>query len=322
MTAIAPVAWGSNYVVAREVLPPGRPLLNAAARALPAGLLLLAVHREVPHGRWWWRAAVLGTLNVGVFFVLVYVAATRLASGTASTIMALAPAVMIALAWPLLHERPRVGAVLGAVVGVAGVALLVSASRGTVDPVGVLASLAAMLTSSVGFVIGKRWNPPVSMTTFTAWQLTAGGLVLLPVALVVDGVPPTVSAGQGWAYLYTCLISTALAYVVWLRGLQRLPAGTVALVGLLNPLTGTALGSVLGGEAFGVTQVVGTVVVLVGVCLGQPDLLMRFRAASTRRDVGAVMTKSACRARGPCSVSMACSSARIRRSWRVARSSR
>ncbi len=268
-TAIAPVAWGSNYFFARHVLPTGEPILNAAIRALPAGLLLLAVRRELPHGTWWWRASLLGTVNIGLFFVLVYVAGTHLASGVASTIMALAPAVMMALAWPLLGERPRQAAVLGALVGMAGVALLVSSSAGSVDLVGVFAAVAAMFTSSVGFVIGKRWDPPVSALTFTSWQLTAGGLLLLPVGLLVDGPPVSVDAGQAFGYLYTCLLTTALAYVVWLRGLQLLPAGAVALVGLLNPVTGTALGAALGGERFGWPQLLGTAVVGAGVLLGR-----------------------------------------------------
>ena len=56
-TAVAPVAWGTTYLVATELLPDGRPLLAATARALPAGLLLVAAFRRLPIGGWWWRAA-------------------------------------------------------------------------------------------------------------------------------------------------------------------------------------------------------------------------------------------------------------------------
>jgi len=80
VTAVAPIAWGANYVVTRQLLPVDAPLWGSAFRALPAGLLLLAVARSLPRGVWWWRSAVLGTLNVGAFFLLVYVAAQLLPS--------------------------------------------------------------------------------------------------------------------------------------------------------------------------------------------------------------------------------------------------
>ena len=66
-TALAPAIWGTTYVVSTELLPPGRPLLGAAVRCLPAGLLLIALTRALPRGRWWGRAALLGLLNMGAF---------------------------------------------------------------------------------------------------------------------------------------------------------------------------------------------------------------------------------------------------------------
>ncbi|WP_249044498.1 hypothetical protein [Crossiella equi] len=76
LTALAPAVWGSTYLVTTELLPPGRPLLAAVLRALPAGLLLVALTRRLPRGDWWWRSFVLGALNIGVFFALLFVAAT------------------------------------------------------------------------------------------------------------------------------------------------------------------------------------------------------------------------------------------------------
>ena len=72
VTALAPLAWGSTYAVTTQLLPPDRPLLAATLRALPAGLLLLLATRKLPRGSWWWRAAVLGALNIGVFFALLF----------------------------------------------------------------------------------------------------------------------------------------------------------------------------------------------------------------------------------------------------------
>ena len=107
-------------------------------------MLLLLVHRTLPKGAWWWKSAVLGFLNMGAFFALVYLAAQLLPTSVASVIMALAPLAMMAVAWPALAERPRVLPAIGACLGVAGVRAMVLTGSETLDVRGVLASLAAM----------------------------------------------------------------------------------------------------------------------------------------------------------------------------------
>jgi len=178
-------------------------------------------------------------------------------------------------AWALIRERPHASSLVGAGVGFAGVALLVL--RGTtVDPVGVAASFGAVAMSSLGFVLVKRWTSPVDLLTFTAWQLVAGGLVLLPIALIAEGGPPTLDPHAVGGFAYLGLVATGLAYIVWFRGLRRLPAAAVSLVGLLNPVAGTLIGVTLAGEAFGLAQGVGMVMVLGGILVGQPAVAARF----------------------------------------------
>ena len=281
LASIAPIAWGSGYYVTETFLPPDRPLFGAMVRALPFGLLLLAFRPRLPQGVWWWRALVLGTLNVGAFFVLIFVAAYRLPGGLAATLTATAPVMMMLLAWGLVRERPRVTSLAGAAIGFAGVALLVLRGGATVDPVGVAASFGAVAMSSLGYILVKRWHPPVELTTFTAWQLVAGGLVLLPVALLVEGAPPSIDARAALGFLYLGLVATVIANVLWFRGLRRLPAAAVSLVGLLNPVAGTVIGVALAGEAFGPAQALGILLVLGGIVLGQPALAARLRLRRT-----------------------------------------
>tara|TARA_B100000949_G_scaffold220345_1_gene220220 strand:- start:1095 stop:1598 length:504 start_codon:yes stop_codon:yes gene_type:complete len=117
-----------------------------------------------------------------------------------------------------------------------------------------------------------------------SWQLTMGGLMLLPVALVVDGPPPALTPTSLIGFAYLSLVSTALAFTVWFAGLRRLPAATVGLVGLLNPVTGVALGVFLAGESFGLAQVAGLGLVLTGIVLGA---VVPRRAASPREGMDA-----------------------------------
>lgn len=269
VTAVAPVAWGTTYFVTREYLPESHPLYGAAFRAVPAGLLLLAVCRKLPHGSWWWKSLVLGALNMSGFFALVYVAAQRLPTSLASIIMALAPLFMMMLAWPLVGERPGWKHLAGAMTGVGGVCLMVFTAAGSVDEIGVLASVGAMALSSYGYVLAKRWSGEVDVLAATSWQLLGGGLLLVPCAALVEGPPPALDGPALLGFGYLAVVATGIAFAAWFLGLKHLPAGTVGLLGLLNPVTGVLLGLLLAGESLSGRQVLGLVLTLCGVVLGQ-----------------------------------------------------
>lgn len=267
VTAIAPVAWGSTYVVTRAVLPDA-PLWGAVLRALPAGLLLLAVARRIPQGAWWWRAIVLGALNAGGFFVLVYAVAQLLPSGIASTVMATSPLALMGFGWILLGQRPRALSLAGALAGAAGVAVMLYGSGDEVDPLGLIAAVSAMLLSAVGYVLATRWQD-VDVLSSTAWQLVAGGLLVVPFAVLVEGGPPQLDAAAIVGFAYVSLVATALAYLAWFAGMRRLGPAVAGLVGLLNPVAGVALGALVAGEALTARQFLGLAIVLVGIGVGQ-----------------------------------------------------
>jgi probable blue pigment (indigoidine) exporter len=283
VTLVAPVAWGTTYVTTENLLPDDRPLFSAAVRALPVGIAIVALRRRLPHGAWWWRSLVLGTCTMGLFFCLLFVAAYRLPGGLASTMTAMSPLAVMALAAVLIGERPTLVGVLGGVVGVIGVALLVMRSGAVVDPVGVLAALGAVGTSALGFVLLKRWEPPTDLLTLTGWQLTAAGLVLTPVALLVEGAPPALSTENVAGYAWIGVVGTGLAYVCWFHGLTRMTAGATALVGLVNPVVGTLLGVIVMHEAFGPSQALGVTLVLGGVLAGQPGIVSAVRRVRPSR---------------------------------------
>ncbi len=238
LTSIAPITWGASYLVTRALLPADAPLWGAVMRALPAGLLLLLVARERPRGSWWWKAPVIGTLTVGAFFVLIYVVAQRLPSGLAATMMATSPAVMMLLAWPMLALRPQARALVGAGLGFVGVCAMLLTGVTGVDPIGVLASLTAMAMASVGFLLTRRWGGEVAVLPSTAWQLVAGGLVVLPFAVAVEGGPPRLDAPALAGFAFLTIVATALAYVLWFGGLAVLSPGTVGLLGALQAAPG------------------------------------------------------------------------------------
>jgi probable blue pigment (indigoidine) exporter len=284
LTAFAPAAWGTTYLVTERLLPPDRPLLSATLRALPTGLVLLAVTRRLPSREWWWRSLVMGLCNIGLFFPLLFLAAYRLPGGLASTLQATSPLAVMVLAALLIGERAGIARIAAAVVGIAGVGLLVLRSPGELDTLGLVAAFASVLVSAIGFVLIKRWTPPVDMLTLISWQLVAGGLVLLPVTLLVEGAPPHLDTPALGGYLWLMTAGTGVAYWCWFTGLRAMPAGAVSLIGLINPVVGTVLGVAVAGEAFGWLQAAGMVLVLGGVVGGQPGTLawVRRRVALRR----------------------------------------
>lgn len=269
MTALTPMIWGTTYLVTSEFLPPDRPLLAAVIRALPAGLLLTALTRQLPRGDWWWRSLVLGTLNIGAFFALLFVAAYRLPGGVAATVGAIQPLLVACLSAGLLGERLRTRTVVAGAAGVAGVSLLVLRADARLDTLGVVAALGGAAVMATGVVLAKRWRSPASLLATTGWQLSAGGAVLVPFLLVFEGLPSGVTVANVAGYAYLSLIGAALAYTLWFRGIRAMSATNVAFLSLLSPLVATVLGWVVLGQSLTVAQVAGVVLVLGAVVAPQ-----------------------------------------------------
>lgn len=269
LTALAPAIWGSTYIVTTQMLPAGYPMTVAMLRALPAGLLLLLLVRQLPQGIWWLRVFILGALNFSFFWAMLFVAAYRLPGGVAATVGAVQPLIVVFLARIVLGTKLRIVAVAAALAGIVGVALLVLKPDSALDQTGIIAALAGAFSMAAGTVLSRYWQPPVSPLTFTAWQLTAGGLLLVPVALSLEPALPVLTLTNWLGLIYLGLIGGAVTYLLWFRGLARLESSVAASLGFLSPLTAVILGWRLLGQQLNLLQITGMAIVLFSVWLGQ-----------------------------------------------------
>ncbi|MBW9052077.1 EamA family transporter [Rhizobium mesosinicum] len=285
MTAIAPTIWGSTYFVTTSFLPQGYPLTVATLRALPAGLLLLLIVRKLPTGIWWGRAFVLGALNFSFFWAMLFVSAYRLPGGVAATVGAVQPLIVIALSRLFLGKPIRFIAVIGGLIGMAGVALLVLTPRAALDPVGVAAGLAGALSMAFGTVLTRRWQPPVSSLTFTSWQLTAGGVLLAPVAFFLEPTLPVPTTANILGIVWLDLVGAAFTYLLWFRGLSRIEPSAAASLGFLSPVVATVLGWLALGQNLTPSQLVGFAMVLASVWLSQRSLMPKAGVVTPTRPV-------------------------------------
>ncbi|NUU25788.1 MAG: EamA family transporter [Streptomycetaceae bacterium] len=282
LTAFAPVVWGTTYIVITELLPHGHPLFAGLLRALPAGLIALACTRTLPRGAWWGKAAVLGVLNIGLLLALLFVAAVRLPGGVAATLAAAQPLVVAVLAVVVLHERLSVWRLLWGVTGVVGVVLVVLGPKAALDGVGIAAGLGAAASMAVGVTLTKRWGRPaeVSPTAFAGWQLTAGGLFLLPLTFLIEGRPPAIDGPAALGYLWLGLVGGLVTYILWFQGVTMLPVTSVAVLSLLSPLVAAVLGAVVLDQTLGPVQLAGFGLALAAVVAGQLPAPARSQGAS------------------------------------------
>lgn len=279
ITALAPLIWGSTYIVTTELLPPGYPITASALRALPAGLLLLLIVRRLPTGAWWWKSALLGALNFTIFWTALFVSAYRLPGGVAATVGAIQPLIVIVLARIFIGNPIRLLSIVAGLAGILGVAMLVLTPHAGLDGIGVAAGLIGAVSMAFGTVLSRHWQPPVSPLTLTAWQLTAGGVMLVPIALVFETSLPPLTSNNVLGFVWLGLVGGAFTYIVWFRGLSRLEPTVVSPLGFLSPLVAVILGWAILDQQLSVPQILGMAVLLASVWMSQ---MVQTRKAAPR----------------------------------------
>ncbi|MCD1144681.1 DMT family transporter [Kocuria sp. LUK] len=285
--ALAPVVWGTTYVVTTELLPPDRPMTASLLRALPAGLLLLALTRQLPPAAWWGRLAVLALLNFGAFFPLLFLGAYRLPGGLAAVVGSAQPLVAAALLWTAFRQRTPLPRLLWAVAAVAGVAVAVLGGPVVLDPLGLAAAVAGTAVMAAGVVLTRRWGLPEGLggIAATGWQLTLGGLMILPLVPLVDTGPFVLDLPAAAGYAWLAVPGGAIAYAAWFHAGRRLPSTSLTLLMPLTPVTAAVLGWAVLGEALTPLQAAGFGLAVLAALAGQlpapPGLRRRHGSSRT-----------------------------------------
>ncbi|MBY7767336.1 EamA family transporter [Vibrio fluvialis] len=272
LTAIAPIVWGSTYIVTTEALPPESPLIASTIRSLPAGVLLVLISRAWPTGLWWLRMAVLGFLNIGLFFYCLFFAATYLPGGMASMVMSIQPVIVMIMSWYLLSANFSSQQLISSGLGILGVGLLVLNSSAELNIEGMLTAILGTLSMALGVVLTKKWGRPTGMTMlgFTGWQLLFGGIILLPVSLWLEGIPTQLTSINYLGYGYLSLIGAILGYFLWFRGIEKLPPVTVSFLGFLSSVSACFLGYLVLNQTLTWPQLLGALAILFSIVLATP----------------------------------------------------
>lgn len=273
LTTVALVlAWGSTFGAVKIGLHATTPILFAGLRAVIGAVVLVPIalaRHGGPRFRTTWRMHLgLGLTNIVMFFGLQTLAVLELASGLAAVLIYLQPILVGLLAWRFLGEQLRTAKALGLVLGFGGiVSVSAGALRGHVSGVGVVEALGAALAWAVGTLLLKAAQERVDPWWAVALPFVLGALVLMATGLAVEGWSVDWSWEFVGALLWTGLIGTALAWVLWLRLLAAGEATAASSYIFFVPIVALLLGTLFLGEDLGVTLAVGAVLVIAGVYL-------------------------------------------------------
>lgn len=266
LAAVATILWGFTYVISSRMLPQ-TPWFIGAVRAGLGAVPLLLIAREFPPVAYWPKLVVLGTLNTGLFFGLLFIGALRLPGGVAGIFQALGPLFSVLLVWPLLAHRPTVLKIVSLLVGLLGVVLVVAKGNAALDQIGVVAALGSAFSVALGGVLVQRWGNPMTLTGFTAWQLVVATVELGLATLVLGDVPATVTGTNLLGLTIVALLLTSLPFFLWFKAIHGTGAANVAPFFLLTPLVAFALDALVGGIVPNLQQGLGMLLVFAGLVL-------------------------------------------------------
>lgn len=286
--------WGYNWVVMKIAVRDASPFVFGAwrtlggAAALALGALASRTSLRSSHLP---AYALIGVFQTGGFIGFVTWAIVSAGAGRVAMLSYTMPLWVALLAWPVLGERlrPLQGAAIAIAFG--GMACMVGPLSHGAFPS--LLAIAAGVSWAVGVILTKRVQKKggVDIYALTTWQMLAGGVVLLVVALAVPGRPTVWTAAFTLAVAYNVFLATALAYVLWTFVLTKLPARTASMGTLMNPIVGVLAGWMQLGEvpsqleAAGMVLVVAALAVLATAGSGAIGASAVPDAASSRRRI-------------------------------------
>jgi drug/metabolite transporter (DMT)-like permease len=277
------IVWGSTYLgiaIAVETIPP---FLMAAIRFVLAGLVLLtwSIARGgrsfVPPTRREWRdSAIVGALLLGGGMGMVAWGEQTIPSGITALLIAMMPVWVAIFGRVFLGERlPRL-AVIGIVVGFAGVAILVGptafGATGALDPAGLAAIIISPIAWSIGSLFAShRAVLPRQPLVSTGAQMLTGGLVLAAMAAVTGEFgrfdPAAVSSESFWALAYLTVIGSLLAFTAYGWLLRVAPLPFIATYAYVNPVVAVILGAIVLQEPLDARTIVAGGVIVAAVAL-------------------------------------------------------
>jgi drug/metabolite transporter (DMT)-like permease len=262
------VIWGSTYLGIAYAGETIAPLFAASTRFIVAGLLMGVVVKLRGGTLGITRRALASCVLIGALLpganAVLFVAEKHVPTGLASLIIASVPLWVVVLRL-LGGERLPWPALLGVAIGFVGVALLVHPSGGATY-LGIALCLLSAVMWATGSVLSAWLTLPPDPFAATAYQMLAGGLLLLPISLfTVHGFSPSTASILGWVYLVT--FGSIVGYTAYTWLLANAPLGLVSTYAYVNPIVAIILGVLFRDEHVTWRLLGGAAIVVAAVAL-------------------------------------------------------
>ena len=270
LATLVVVIWGANFVVIdagqADDVPP---LLFLALRFLVVVVPAIFFLKPPPIG---WRniLAIGATLSLGQFTLLYLALALGMPPGLASLLLQTQVIFSIMVAALVLHERPTPRQLLGAAIGMVGLAFVIVGHSQVAPWLPLVITLASALAWAVGNVLARRAGARSGLS-LVVWSGAVVPLPSLALSLIVDSPAVVWQALQNISVLavastvYTAVFASLIGYGIWNSLLARYPTGAVVPFTLLVPVVGIVTAWIVQGEVPGVTELIGGAVMLAGL---------------------------------------------------------
>jgi O-acetylserine/cysteine efflux transporter len=273
--ALLVLFWGSAFATIKISLSYSPPILFAGLRTLLCGatvaLAALAWGKKANLRRDWPVYLLLSTFHAAGFMVLQSLAILYMPSGSAAVVIYLQPILVGLLAFLILGEPLSVTKVIGLLLGFSGIVAVSAgsffgASLGT--PLGVVFGVASAVSWALGTVYFKKYGERLSTLWSVAMPFVIGGVFLTGLVLVLE--PFSAISWNGTfvaSWLYTTLVGTALAWMLWLGLVKAGEASRVAAYVFFVPLVSILIGALFLDESLSPSLLVGAALVVSGIYL-------------------------------------------------------
>ena len=268
--------WGGTFMVVSIALRGYGPITVACARTTLGAFALLgimfALRRPLPSPQAMRAIAIIGPLNTALPFMLLSWGQQYVPAAFAGISMAVLPLFVLPLAYFFSDESLNLRRVIGVLFGVVGAIVLIGPGVmriGTgMEPWGQIACLLATLSYSISSILTRRC-PPVDSITMAAFTLMFGSIIMIPLMIMIEGVPTPTTRESTLAIIVLGLVPTAFA--AYLRILVVRTAGSVFMtnVNYQVPLWSVVFGAVVLDENLPIEFFIALGIILVGLAISQ-----------------------------------------------------
>ena len=264
---------GTNFVAVKFTVRELSPFWGAGSRFVVAALILFAIvairRLPLPRGKGLLGAVLFGLLSFTAFYALTYYAIQRLPAGIASILGASVPLLTFAFAVTHRLERFRWRGLVGAVVAVAGIAILAGgAGEGSIHLPSVFAMLAGAACGAEAGIILKRFpgNDPV---TTNAVAIGVGGVLLLALSAIAGESIGLPTRPVTWtAQIYLATLGTVGLFILYVFALGRWTASGMSYLFVMMPIVAVILSSFVLDEPITLRFAISAALVLLGTYIG------------------------------------------------------